>query len=72
MTAHWENQPLLLRATEVAELLGLGRSKVYEMIAAGDLPVTRIGTAVRVPKDALMDWVRENTTPVRGSEADVV
>ena len=40
---------LLLHATEVAKLLGLGRSKVYEMMAARELPVVKIGTAVRVP-----------------------
>src|SRR5947209_7942293 len=32
----------LLRAEEVAELLGIGRSKSYELIASGDLPSLRI------------------------------
>ena len=40
--------PLLLKADEVAKMLGLGRTKVYEMMASGKLPVVRIGTAVRV------------------------
>jgi excisionase family DNA binding protein len=39
----------LLKAPEVAKLLAIGRTTVYELIAAGVLPVTRIGTAVRVP-----------------------
>jgi excisionase family DNA binding protein len=56
-------QPLLLRPEAVAHLLGLGRSKVYEMIAAGELPVVRIGTAVRVPRDELLKWIRERTAP---------
>ena len=42
-------------------MLGLGRTKVYEMMAAGDLPVVRIGTAVRVPRQRLLDWIDENT-----------
>ncbi len=54
--------PLLLKADEVAQQLGLGRSKVYEMIASGDLPVVRIGTAVRVPRAGLDDWIEINTT----------
>jgi excisionase family DNA binding protein len=52
---------ILLRAEEVAELLGIGRSKVFEMIAAGDLPTVRIGRCVRVPRDRLESWVRAAT-----------
>jgi excisionase family DNA binding protein len=47
----------LLRATEVAEILSLGRSKVYEMLATGELPTVRIGTAVRVPANKLQEWI---------------
>ena len=51
----------LLKAKEVAAILGLGRSKVYEMTERGELPVVRIGTAVRVPLGALMKWIEEHT-----------
>jgi excisionase family DNA binding protein len=51
-------EPLLLRATEVACLLNLGRSKVYELMAAGELPVVRIGGVVRVPRSDLETWIR--------------
>ena len=56
-----EQPPLLLRAEEVAQMLGLGRSKVYEMMAKSELPVVRIGTAVRVPRKALEAWIDEHT-----------
>ncbi len=49
---------LLLRAEEVQKVLGLGRSKVYEMMAAGELPTVRIGRSVRVPAAALAEWVK--------------
>ena len=39
---------LLLRIPEVAEVLGIGRTKIYEMIATGELPTVRFGRAVRV------------------------
>ena len=51
-------EPLLLRAAEVASLLNLGRSKVYELMAAGELPVVRIGGVVRVPRSELEMWIR--------------
>lgn len=54
---------LLLRPTEAAEALGIARSRVYEMIRDGELPVVRIGTkSVRVPADALRAWVENRTT----------
>lgn len=50
-------EKLLLRPTEAAEAIGIGRSKMYELLAAGKLPSIRIGASVRVPVDALRAWV---------------
>jgi excisionase family DNA binding protein len=52
-------QPLLLRAEEVAELLQISCSKVYEMINAGELPAVRIGRSVRVHRETLRKWLEE-------------
>jgi excisionase family DNA binding protein len=52
---------LLLRPHEAAELLGLGRSTVYELIASGALPSITIGKSRRVPLEALRAWVRAQT-----------
>ena len=51
-------EPLLLRVEEAALVLGLSRSKVFAMLAAGELPVVRIGRSVRVPKAQLEFWIR--------------
>jgi excisionase family DNA binding protein len=48
---------LLLRADEAAIVLGIGRTKVFEMLASGELPAIRIGRCVRVPKDRLEKWI---------------
>ena len=48
---------LLLRPVEAAEAIGIGRSKVYELLASGDLPSIRIGGSVRVPVAALQAWI---------------
>jgi len=48
---------LLLRPMEAAEAIGVGRSKVYELLASGELPSIRIGGSVRVPVDALQRWI---------------
>ncbi len=52
-------EKLLVRPSEAAEMLGLGRSKVYAMLASGELPSVRIGKSVRVPTEALRLWVQE-------------
>jgi excisionase family DNA binding protein len=52
-------EPLLLRANEAAIVLGIGRTKVFEMLASGELPAIRIGRCVRVPKDRLERWIDE-------------
>ena len=50
---------LLLRPSEVGELTGMGKSKTYELIAAGVIPSVRIGKSVRVPADRLRQWVED-------------
>jgi excisionase family DNA binding protein len=52
-------EPLLLRADEAAIVLGIGRTKVFEMLACGELPAIKIGRCVRVPKDRLERWIDE-------------
>ena len=51
-----QERPILLRIPEAAQLVGLGRSSIYELISAGDLPVVRVGRAVRVPRLAIERW----------------
>jgi excisionase family DNA binding protein len=53
---------LLLRPAEVAVALGISRSRCYELLAAGELPCLRIGSAVRVPVADLERWIVGRTT----------
>jgi excisionase family DNA binding protein len=50
---------LLLRVGEAAETLGMGRSTVYELIAAGVLPAVKVGKSLRVPIEQLKAWIAE-------------
>jgi excisionase family DNA binding protein len=53
--------PLLLPIPAAARQLGIGRSTVYELIAAGRLRVVHIGRSARIPREALGDFVRSIT-----------
>lgn len=49
----------MLRVDEVAALLKFGRTKVYQLVADGELPAVRIGKALRISAEALQVWIRE-------------
>jgi excisionase family DNA binding protein len=51
----------LLRPAEAANLMGCGRSKIYELIASGQIPSLRIGSSVRVPTRRLLEWIDAST-----------
>jgi excisionase family DNA binding protein len=48
---------LLLTVPEAAERLAISRSKLYELLAAGEIPTVHIGRSVRVPAAGLARWV---------------
>lgn len=49
--------PLLVSVDEAARLCSLSRSRMYELIAAGDVPSVTIGRSRRIPLDGLRSWV---------------
>lgn len=46
-------QPLLYRMSEVADLLGLGQSKVYRLVREGKLRAVKVDGAIRIPRESL-------------------
>lgn len=52
-------QPLLLTVEEASKLLGVSRSKMYEMVATGEVRSIKIGRMRRVPRKILDEYVEE-------------
>jgi excisionase family DNA binding protein len=48
---------LLLKVSEVAEILGLGQTKTWAMVSSGEIPSIKVGGSRRVPVDRLKAWV---------------
>ena len=46
-------EPLAVRIPDAVRMTGIGRSKLYELIAAGDLETIKIGRCTLVTLDAL-------------------
>lgn len=67
-------EKLMLTISETAEVLGIGRSKMFELLGSGRLPVVRIGKAVRIPRRELEQWIHrqaeESLTAGVDSESD--
>jgi excisionase family DNA binding protein len=50
-------EPLVLKPLDVAALLQVSRSKVYELIASGEIPSILVGGCVRVRVDELRAYL---------------
>lgn len=50
-------ETLLYKPEAAAELLAIGRSKLFELIAHGEIETVSIGRSRRIPAQALEDYV---------------
>ena len=41
-------EPICVRINDAARMIGVGRTKVYELISSGELETVKIGKATRV------------------------
>ena len=53
-----DDLPLSLTVPEVGEILRVGRSKMYQLVRCGEIRSIRIGRAIRVPRDAVAEYMR--------------
>lgn len=57
MNGNFESLPLVLTVEQTAQVLQLGKTRVYELVRLGKLRSLRIGRKIRVPKNALLDFL---------------
>tara|TARA_R110000868_G_scaffold5097_4_gene31533 strand:+ start:58 stop:252 length:195 start_codon:yes stop_codon:yes gene_type:complete len=50
--------PICVRVNEAARMIGVGRTKLYELIAAGEVETVKLGKATRITTASLHDLVR--------------
>jgi excisionase family DNA binding protein len=50
-------EPITVRIPEAMRLIGIGRSKLYELIASGDVEVVKIGRCTLIPTASLHDLI---------------
>ena len=65
-------RPMLLTVRDVEAELQLGRTRTYELLHTGEIPVIRVGRALRVSREALGDWIAERSACAPGASAQGV
>jgi excisionase family DNA binding protein len=52
-------EKLLLSAEDVAEALTISRTRVYEILAAGELFSVKLGKVRRIPRESLDEYIEK-------------
>ena len=52
-----DDLPMTLRVEELMPILGIGRNTAYELIRSGQIRSIRIGRQIRIPRDALLEFL---------------
>ena len=51
--------PMTLRVEDLMPILGIGRNTAYELIRSGEIRSVRIGRQIRIPREALLEFLRK-------------
>ena len=54
----FDDLPLTLRVEDLMPILGIGRNSAYELVRSGQIRSVKIGRQIRVPKEAVIDYLK--------------
>jgi len=55
----YDELPLTLRVEDLMPILDIGRNTAYELVRCGKIRSIRIGRQLRIPKDAIQDYLAQ-------------
>ena len=56
----FDELPLTLRVEDLTSILDIGRNTAYELVRCGKIRSIRIGKQLRIPKQALIDYLSDD------------
>ena len=62
-------EPIALRVSDAAKAIGLSRSRLYELLAAGVITSFRCGNARLVPTASLREFVERGATEAQAADS---
>ncbi len=63
MTTPLEVVPICVKVNDAARLIGVGRTKLYEMIASGEIEAIKLGKSTRITTASLHELIRRRREP---------
>lgn len=63
MTAPLPVEPICIKVNDAASMIGVGRTKLYELIAAGDVEAIKLGKSTRITTASLHKLVMRQRGP---------
>ena len=55
----FDELPLTLRVEDLMPILDIGRNTAYELVRSGQIRSIRIGRQLRIPKDAVQEYLAQ-------------
>ena len=50
--------PLVLRVEDLIPILAIGRNTAYELVRSGQIRSIKVGRQIRVPRDAVVEFLQ--------------
>lgn len=63
MTGPLSHEPICVKVDEAARMIGVGRTKLYELIASGEIDAIKLGKSTRITTESLQELVRRKCDP---------
>ncbi|MBE5073364.1 helix-turn-helix domain-containing protein [Erythrobacteraceae bacterium E2-1 Yellow Sea] len=63
MTAPPSVEPICVKVKEAARMIGVGRTKLYELIASGEIEAIKLGKSTRITTASLRELVMRQREP---------
>ena len=55
----YEELPLVLKVEDLMPVLSIGRNTAYELVRSGQIRSIRVGRQIRVPKEAVVEYLSQ-------------
>ena len=61
MHTSYAELPMVMHVEELATLLDIGRNAAYELVRSGKIAYLRIGITIRIPREAVINYLTSIT-----------
>lgn len=65
-------EPMLYSVAQTAEATGLGRTKIYDLMASGAIVAVKVGNRRLIPAESLREFVADLVAASEGATDDAV